>query len=455
MLTLVAAAMCIFVVQLDFLSLNLALPQMASDFGRTVTDLQWVVSCYMIAVAATLIPGGRLGDILGRRTVIIAGLAIFGIASLGSGLAPNPEVVIAFRVVQGCGAGILFPLAIAIITTAYPPERAKRAIGNAYGIGALGLAIGPIFGGAVTELLDWRVVLLVNVPTCAVAIAVVLLGVRETRDTTVPRSIDLPGLMTVALGIAVITYAVDRAAAWSGAVTGVVFAVGIVLLIAFVLRERVARVPLVRLSLFRNRAYVAVTLMGTVANIALVVSIFISTIYLQRVEEYSPLVAGVIFLALSVPMGAAGPLSGWLGEHYDIPRTIAIATATGAVGLWCISFGRIGLYIVGLALVGVGYGMGWTMASVGTQTVVAPERVGEASGVTLAIVVGLAGLAVTIAATLVEAGAAEANLAASIENVARWIAVATAIVAALIGALASRLIQPHRSPATTASGDHQ
>ncbi len=281
-LTLAAASLCIFVVDLDFFALNVALPQMASGLHTTTTDLQWVISGYLLALAAFLVPGGRLGDILGRKRMLQIGLVIFGLASLGGGLGQDAGVVIGFRIVQGVGAAILFPLAIAVITDAFPPERTMRAIGNAYGIGAVAMAAGPMFGGGLTELIDWRVVLLVNVPASAAAIAVVGVGVRESRDTTAPRSIDLPGLVTVVLGIALLTFAVDRSNEWSAVTTLAVAALGVLSLVAFVLRERRARWPLARLDLFRNRAYVLVTLMATVANVAFVAATFVITLYLQQ-----------------------------------------------------------------------------------------------------------------------------------------------------------------------------
>ncbi|MEG3627615.1 MFS transporter [Streptomyces poriticola] len=447
-LTLIAASVCIFVVQLDFLALNLALPRMAAELGTTTTDLQWVISGYMLALAAALIPGGRLGDILGRRRMLLIGLALFAACSLAAGLSSEPGIVIVMRIVQGVGAGVLFPLAIAIVTDAYPPDRTMRAIGNAYGIGALALALGPVFGGGVTELLSWRVVLLFNVPTCAAAIAVVLVGVRESRDSTVPRSIDLPGVLTVALGIAGVTYAVDRSTAWPAGWTAGLAAAGVLLLVAFVLRERVAHWPLVALDLFRNRPYVIITLMAMVANISFVVAMYGITIHLQEIDGYSPLVAGLVFLAASVSAGIAAPLSGRLGERFDIPRTMATTTLIGAVGLFLASFGGgLPAYLPGLALTGFGYGMGWTMGSVGTQVVVPTERAGQASGVTLAVVIGVAGLCVAAGATLIEARAAHVGLDASVEGLLRWLAVASAVAGAAMGVLAARLM-PRTTTAT-------
>ncbi|MBN0047071.1 MFS transporter [Streptomyces actuosus] len=450
-LTLIASSVCIFVVQLDFLALNLALPRMASDVGTTTTDLQWVISGYMLALATALIPGGRLGDIFGRRRVLMTGLVVFALCSLGAGLASTPSSIITLRIAQGIGAGVLFPLAIAVITDAYPPERTMRAIGNAYGIGALALALGPVFGGGVTELLSWRVVFLVNVPTCAAAIAMVVVGVRESRDTTVPRSIDVPGLVLVSLGIATVTLTVDRQQAWRPALTAGVAAAGVLLLIGFVFRERVARWPLVALDLFRNKPFVIITLMSTVANIAFVLAMYGVTIYLQQVTGRSPLVSGMIFLAASVAAGVAAPLSGRLGERFDVPRTMVLMTLVGAVGLFLVSLGgHLGYYVPGLVLTGFGYGMGWTLGSSGTQAVVPAERVGQASGVELAIVIGVAGICVTAAATLIEVRASATGLGAAIEQVLRWIAVGSAVAAAVLGGVAARVMpakHAHRSPA--------
>ncbi|MGH3489327.1 MAG: MFS transporter [Actinopolymorphaceae bacterium] len=450
-LTLVSASLCIFMIQLDFFALNLALPTMAAELHTTTTNMQWVISGYMLAVGAFLIPGGRLGDIVGRKRMLMIGIAGFGACSLGAGLASTASVVIVFRILQGVAAGIMFPLGIAVITAAYPPQRTMRAIGNAYGIGAVAEALGPMFGGGLTELLGWRIVLLVNVPAAVAALVVVAVGVSESRDTTVPRTLDLPGLVAVVLGVAAVTYAVDRAADWHPAATIGIALAGLLILAAFVFREKHTRWPLVSLDLFRNIPYVIVTFMAMAANVAFVVATFVTTIYLQRVRDYSPLEAGLIFLAASVAAGIAGPLSGRLGERYNIPDTIAIASLVGAVGLFVLSFGGgLGRYMPALALVGIGYGIGWAMASVGTQTVVPPERAGQASGVTLAIVVGMAGLAVAAAATLIEvgmphSGSAAAGIGASIELLLRWLAVASAVAAVVLGMLARRLIpRAHR-----------
>ena len=433
---LAAASMAMFTVQLDFFALNLALPDMASELDVKVDALQWVVSGYMLALAAFLIPAGRLGDLLGRKRVLLAGLVIFGGSSLAGGLAPSAEVVIAARVAQGVGGAILFPLSIAVVTNAFPPERQMRAIGNVYGMSALGAALGPFVGGGLTELIDWRAVLFVNVPITFLAGLLVLRFVSESRDETVPRNIDLPGLLLVALGIGALTFGVDRAADWgwlSAATLGLI-AAGLALLALFVLRERAARYPLVDLSLFRNRPYVGVTLLGAVANVAFVCATFGGTLYLQDVRGYTPAEAGVIFLAASIPLALAGPFSGRIGERFDIPRSMVLASGFGAAGLVLFSAGpSLAGLLAAFVLFGSGYGFGWSMASVGTQVTVPPERAGMASGITLAVLIGLGGLAIATLSTLTVAGAASAaNLGSALETAFLAIGIGSVLVAAAL-----------------------
>lgn len=433
---LAAAGMAMFTVQLDFFALNLALPDMASELHVTVDDLQWVVSGYMLALAAFLIPAGRIGDLLGRKRVLLAGLAVFGGASLMGGLAPSAEVVIAARILQGLGGAILFPLAIAVVTNSFPPEGQMRAIGNVYGLSALGAALGPFVGGGLTELISWRAVLLVNFPIALVAGLLVVRAVSESRDETAPRSVDLPGLLLVALGIAAVSFGVDRAADWGwlSANTLGLIAAGLGLLALFVLRERAARYPLVDLALFRNRPYVGVTLLGAVANVSFVCATFGGTIYLQDVNGYSPAEAGVIFLAASIPLALAGPLSGRIGERFDVPRSMLVACAFGAAGLLLLSIGpSLAGLLVAFVLYGGGYGFGWSMASVGTQVTVPPERAGLASGVTLAVLIGMGGLAIATLSTLTVAGGGSgASLGSDLETAFLAIGIGSVLAAAAV-----------------------
>ena len=438
-LVLVATGLAMFIVDLDFFALNLAIPRMAEELDTSATNMQWVISGYMLAGGAFLIPGGRVSDIFGRKRMLMTGIAIFGGASLACGLAPNPEVLIAFRVIQGIGCSILFPVTIAVVTNAFPEDRRKRAIGNLYGLAAIATAAGPFVGGGVTESLGWRWVFLLNVPIAAAAFALTWHAVRESRDETAPRQIDLRGLAAIALGIAAVTFAVDKGETWGwgSASTLGMFAAGLALIAAFIAIERRVSNPLVDLALFRNRPYVVVTLLGLLSNTAFCVGTFASTLYLQRVLGYSPLEGGLIFLTASGAMAIAGPLSGRLGERFDVPRLMAIAIVGGAAGLVVVSVGPdLGVYMAALVAFGFGYGLGWTLTSVGTQTVVPLNQAGVASGVTLAIVVGGAGLGVAVSAALIETLTGGATTEGeAIEELLRWIAIGSAIAATALLAL--------------------
>lgn len=432
---LLAVSLAMFLVQLDFFALNLALPQMAHELHVTTTDMQWAISGYMLAVGAFMIPGGRLGDILGRKRVLLAGVALFGVTSLAAGVSNSAGMVIAFRVLQGVGAALSFPVGIAALTNAFPEERRQAAIGNAYGIAAAGTAIGPFVGGALSEL-SWRWVLIFNVPLALAAVLLGLESMEESRDPTVPRTIDVKGVAAVALGIAALTFAVDRGDVWgwTSAATLGTFAVGALMLVAFVAIERRVRFPLVELSLFRNTPYVVITLAGMVSNICFCVTTFAITIYLQQVRGLSPIEAGVVFLAPSLTLAVMGPLSGRIGPRYRPIGVMATAIGAGSVGLLILSGAHAwALFVPAFALFGAGLGFGWSFVSVATQSVVKPERAGEASGVTLTIVVAVAGLCVATAATLLEvleaggATASEAN-----QELLQWTAIGALAVSAAL-----------------------
>jgi Na+/melibiose symporter-like transporter len=276
----------------------------------------------------------------------------------------------------------------------------------------------------------------------AIAIALMVRSVPNSRDETVPRQIDYPGLAAVAIGIAAVTFAVDRGDAWgwgSGRTIGL-FAAGAALLLVFVAIERRVSFPLVDLALFRNRRFVAITLLGMTANVAFVVTTFAATLYLQDVRGYSPLAGGAIFLAASVMQAIAGPLSGRLAERFNVSRTMLVAICVGAVGLLVIAAGPA-TAIIGAALTvfGIGYGLCWAMLSVGTQAVVRKDQAGEASGVSLSIVIGMAGLAVALVASLIEVvasgGTSEGE---AIERILRVIAIGSVVLALPLAWLGSR-----------------
>jgi len=441
---MIAACLAMFAIDVDFFSLNLALPDIAEALGTTTTNLQWAVSAGLLAIAATLVPAGRIGDIVGRRPMFLVGAAVFGAASLGCGLATTDGMLIAMRVVQGVGGAILMPLTVAVVSLAAPDDQARgRSIGLVYGVGAVGAAAGPFLGGVLTETLGWEWVFFFNVPFAIGALVFGWLGVPDSRDESAPRHVDVVGAVLVAVGIVTISLAFDRGGAWgwgSARFLGLA-AAGVAILAAFVVVETRVRAPLVDLGLFRNRAFVVVVGSGWIGNSAFVIAIFSTTMYLQQVRDLSPLEAGVVFLAPSIANCFAGPLSGRMAERLRPEHVGALAVLVGGVGLAVQSSDMTvwAVLVLGLAVMGLGYGVAWSYSSVGTQAVVRPEQAGGAAGVTLSIVIGGAGLLLVLAATAIEelSGGPTPTVGA-LEDVLRVVAAVSIAVAGGLTLLAAR-----------------
>ena len=385
--------------------MNLALPRMAKDLGSTTTDLQWVISVYMLALGAFMAPAGRIGDIFGRRRALLVGIALFGLASVFCAIAPSATVVIIFRAVQGLGAALIFPVSVSVLTNTLPAEKASHAIGLAYGIAGLGNAAGPLVGGLLTQTLGWRAVFWLLVPLSAIAFTIGAATIPETSDETVPRRVDLSGLALITTGIGLFTFAFDRAPAWGwlAASTVGVFAVSVALLTAFVTVETRVRFPLIDLSLLRNPRFTLLVVAGTIANIAYVVTVFLSTLNLQQVRGLSPLMAGLAFVGPSAGAALGGPISGRLASRNAPFAVMGLGCTVAAVSLAGLAAaGNFVAYLAALTACGFTMGLVYAFTTVATQAVVAPERAGEAAGVTLTSLVTLAGVGVAVASSVLE-----------------------------------------------------
>jgi MFS family permease len=403
---LAAVSIALFCVQIDYFAVNLALPRIAIDLYSTTTDLQWVISVYMLTLGAFMVPAGRIGDIFGRRRALLAGIALFGVASVCCAIAPNAAVLIAARAAQGIGAALIFPVSVSVLTNAYSAEQSSRAIGLAYGIAGLGNAAGPVVGGILTDTVGWRAVFWLLVPFALVSLILGGLAIPETFDPTVPRRLDLTGLALITTGVGLFTLTVDRAPSWgwtSVATIGAA-AASVALLAFFAVVERRTRWPLLDLSLLRNGRFVVLVAAGTVANVGYAVMVFLSTLNLQQVRGLTPLVAGLWFLGPSAGAALGGVISGRLATRHSPIAVMGLGCTTAALALALLATaGNPVVYVVALSACGFTMGLVYAFTTVATQAVVTPERAGGAAGVTLTFLVTIAGVGVAVAGTGLEA----------------------------------------------------
>lgn len=397
----------LFCVQLDFFSVNLALPTIAEDLGTTTTNLQWLLSGYLMALGALLIPAGRAGDVLGRRAVLLAGVALFGATSLVCGLTASVPVLIGARILQGAGAAMIMPTAFALVSNATTDDVRPRVSGALLGIAGIGTALGPVVGGLLAATVGWQWVFLLNVPVAVLAL-VGGLRLTESRDESAPRSLahlDWWGVVTVVGGLAGVSLAIDDVSTQgpTSAATLVPLVAGVALLVAFGWIERRGSAPLVRPSLLRNHVFVLLAVAGALANVGSVVYIVAATLELQDVRGLSAGVAGLAFFVSSVGLAACGPLSGRLSARYPPGVVMGVAVVASAPALVLLALvGPLPLYVVALALCGITTGMGYALGQVAVQNILPPARSAEGTSVMLTVLICTAGIAVVAATAVIE-----------------------------------------------------
>jgi len=400
--TLAGTCMGLFVLMLDSTVINVALPDIAGDLDATTAGLQWVMNAYLLVLAALVVSAGRVGDILGRRRVFLVGMATFAAGSLVAAASGSEEVLVAGRVLQGLGASALLGLSLAIVSTVFPPDERARALGIWAGVSALALGLGPIVGGALVEAVSWRWLFLVNLPFCLLGAGLVLASTGEQRDETAPRRIDVPGVLSVGLGVAaiVISLVEGKVWGWTSIATLGLFAAGLALLVAFWYIEHRVRWPIVEFDLFRNGPYFGASAAGFCLVGCYWALMFLQPQYLQTDLGHGALEAGVLILPVTAPMIAISPLGGRLIGLVGVRTLMTVGMALGTAGLVVLAqvdtSSGYRLLFPGYLLFGISLGCVYAPMSTAAMTAMPRSKAGIAAGV-LAMNRVLAG-AITLAA---------------------------------------------------------
>jgi EmrB/QacA subfamily drug resistance transporter len=366
---------------LDGSIVGLALPSMNSDLDAGAAGVQWIVNAYTLTLAALILVGGSLGDRLGRRRVFVTGVAGFAIASVLCALAPTIEVLVTARGLQGVGAALLTPGSLAIISATFAPEDRGPAIGMWSGLSGVTTAIGPLLGGWLVDTTGWRGIFWINVPLAAV---VVWLAIRHVPETTGEQDpIDYTGAALTAVGLAALTYGlVDTSWLWASA--------GVVLLVVFVIHQKLTTHALVPLSLFADRVFTAANICTFAIYGALAASGFLLVQQLQYVSGFTPLVAGLASVPMTIIMllfsSKAGALGSKIGPRW--PMTFGPLIASAGL-LLMLRIGEDASFWTDVLPASVVFGAGITVLVAPLTTAVlaaAPmEQTGIASGINNAV----------------------------------------------------------------------
>lgn len=323
-IVVVAASLPMFMATLDNLVVTNALPAMRAELGASIEQLQWFVNAFTLAFAAFILAAAALGDRVGRRTVFVLGIAVFTAASIAAALSTSPEMVIIARAVQGLGAAGIMPLSLTLLAGSVSAGRRPAMIGIWGGVAGLGVALGPLVGGAVVEGWNWQAIFWINVPVGIIALPLALFALPNTRGARA--RIDVAGVLLAGLGVLGVVYGIVRGndAGWDSLEIVGSLGAGIALLVAFVLWELRAHAPLLPLRLFRDRSFTAANLAGFAFSLGMFGSTFILIQFLQVVRGASPLQAGLQTMPWTLAPMFVAPLAGLLAARIGT-RTLMVS----------------------------------------------------------------------------------------------------------------------------------
>jgi EmrB/QacA subfamily drug resistance transporter len=440
--TFAVVSIALFMVVLDNLVVTNALASIRADLGATIQSLEWTVNAYTLAYAVLLLTGAALGDRFGRRRMFLVGLTIFTAASAGAALAPSTGALIAARALQGVGAAVVTPLTLTLLSEAFAVEKRGLALGAWSGISGLGVALGPVIGGAVTEGISWHWIFWINVPVGLVLLPLAARRLTESRGPA--KTLDTRGLALAGGGLLGIVYGIQHASAdgWTSTTVLSTLIAGALLLVAFAVHESRTAEPMLPLRFFRSRGFAATQGVGFAMYFGVFGSIFLLAQFFQVVQHYSPLEAGLRTLPwTAMPMFVA-PIAGILSDRIGSRPLMAtgLALQAGAIG-WLASISTPDLpyshLIAPFAMAGTGMALVFAPAANATLAAVRPQEAGQASGATNAIRELGGVLGVAVLATVFASAGSYATPQAYVDGMtsAAWVGAAVLAVGALLALL--------------------
>jgi EmrB/QacA subfamily drug resistance transporter len=384
-LAIVAASVPMFMATLDNLVVTSALPVLGRELDASIEQLQWFVNAYTLSFAAFMLLAVALGDRYGRRTVFLAGVGVFTAASALCAVALDPGMLIAARAVQGVGAAALMPLSLTLLVGSVSARFRPLAIGIWGGVAGLGVATGPLIGGAVIQGFSWEAIFWLNVPIGILTVPLVLLALPNSFGARLRA--DVVGVLLAGLGVLGVVYGIVRAndSGWSSAEVVGALAAGAVLLVVFVLWERRVPNPLLPLRLFRDRSFTVANIVGLTFSFGIFGSVFILIQYLQIVGGATPLEAGVMTMPWTLAPMVIAPLAGIIAPRVGTRLLIVTGLELQAVGVaWLAAVMSTtldyGALVPAFVFAGVGMGLVFAPSSTAVLANMTADDNAKASG---------------------------------------------------------------------------
>jgi EmrB/QacA subfamily drug resistance transporter len=385
---LITLSLGFFMTLLDLTIVNIAIPDMITALGASLDEILWVVNAYVLVLAVLLITAGRLGDLRGQRTLFVAGVVVFTLASLACGLSPNPTLLIAFRAVQGIGAALLMPQTMAIIIGTFPAERRGTALGIWGAVAGLATVAGPTLGGVLVTYASWRWIFIVNVPIGVIVLVMTFAFIPDTRMER-QHKLDFVGVALATAGLFCLTFALieGQRFSWNAGII-LLFVAAAVLTVLFLLQQRSRQdaEPLVPFSLFRNRNFAVINVIASLVSVGILGFFLPVTIYLQSVLGYSAIKAGLILAPMSLIALVLAPTAGKMSDK--VGGKYILMTGLGLFGIGAAIFvlqtkpdSSWPSFIPAIAVMGLGMGGIWAPMATEAMRGVPPQLAGAASGV--------------------------------------------------------------------------